>query len=123
MLLKNILTAIIKTRKEFRTTGAGQYFYDVGCDYKHPFLKNTATRQIVDDYPFEFDKNGPKTYSILDRIYPESSFLAACETTQQQPILTRITMVDLYNALKDRNLIPCHSVYANNIERISQNLH
>lgn len=117
------MTAIIKTRKDFRTTGAGRYFYDVGGDYKHPYLRNTASRQIIDDHPIEFDKHGQPTYSILNRIYPDESFLTACETIQQKSVSGRITVVDLYHALKDKSLIPCHSVYANNIERISQSLH
>lgn len=121
--MKNILSAIIRARKDYKTTGPGRFYYDVGCDYKHPFLKNSASRQVVDDHPIEFDKHGTMTYSILNRIYPDSSFLSRCETTQEKKIETRITMVDLYHALKDKSLIPCHSVYANNIERISQNLH
>lgn len=119
MLLKNILTAVIKARKHYRTTNMGRFFYDVGCTYKSPYIRNTVTRQIIDDQPFEVDREVSST-SLLHRTNDDSFFLAACENTQQTPINSRVTMKDLYTALQDKNLIPCQSVYANNIERISQ---
>lgn len=119
ILLKNILSAIIKSRKNYRTTNNGRFFYDVGCAYKSPYTKNTATRQIIDDHPFEVDREVAST-SLLHRMNDDSFFLSACENGHQTPVNGRVTMKDLYVALQDRNLIPCHSVYANNIERISQ---
>lgn len=121
ILLKNILTAIIKSRKSFRTTNFGRFFYDVGCAYKSPYTRNSATRQVVDDHPFEVDREVSST-SLLHRTNDDSFFLAACENSHQMPVNGRVTMKDLYMALQDKNLIPCHSVFANNIERISQML-
>lgn len=114
--------AIIKSRKQYRTTNCGRFDYDIGCPYKRPYIQNSATRQIIDDHPFEVDREVSST-SLLHRTDDESYFLAACEDNQQTSTNSQITMLDLYNALQDKNLIPCHSVYANNIERISQMLH
>lgn len=120
--MKNILTAIIKARKNYRTTGSGRFFYDVGCAYKDPLIKNTATRQIIDDHPFELNREIVLT-NIQRRANDDGIFLTACEDMHQTSINGLITIIDLYNALQDRNLIPCQSIYANNIERITQQLH
>lgn len=119
ILLKNILTAMIRARKNCRTTNSGRFFYDVGCEYKSPYVRNTATRQIIDDHPFEVDREVAST-SLYHRTNDNLFFLAACENSHETLAKSRVTMKDLYHALQDRNLIPCHSVYANNIERISQ---
>lgn len=110
---------MIKARKNYRITNSGRFIYDVGCEYKSPYVRNTATRQIIDDHPFEVDREVSST-SLLHRMNNDSLFLADCENGHQLPINSRVNMKDLYNALQDKNLIPCHSVYANNIERISQ---
>lgn len=95
--------------------------YDFGIPLKDPFIRNTASKQIIDDHPFEIDKEISST-NMMRRINDESIFLSACENLYDPPVKGRITVLDLYKALQDRNVIPCHSVYANNIERISQML-
>lgn len=120
VLLKNILTAIIRLRKHCRMTGNGAFFFDMGTMFKDPYTRNTVTRQITDDEPFEVDKEIAST-NIIRRVN-DSIFLAACEDVHQQPANSRINLLDLYKALQDRNVIPCHSVYSNSIERISQML-
>lgn len=123
MLLKNIISAIIKSRKNFRTTNYGRFFYDVGYAFKDPTLINTATRQTIDDQPFDIDREISSINEQSDPDYCDhSSYLATCESSQQKIEVERITMEDLYLTLQDRNLIPCRSVYAINIERISQSL-
>ncbi|XP_031625307.1 transcriptional adapter 1-like [Contarinia nasturtii] len=118
-LLKNLLTAVIIARKDYRTTGSGGFFYDVGCEYKNPYTQNTATRQTIDDFPFEVDREVSST-SLMHRMNDDSFYLSACETNHQTPVNGRITMKHLHIALQDKNLIPVHSVYANNMERITQ---
>lgn len=100
-------------------TNSGRFFYDVGCEFKNPYIRNTASRQIVDDFPHEIDREVLFSNTI-HRIDDNSFFLSACETNHQQHINGRINMKHLYVALQDKNLIPCHSVYSNNIERITQ---
>lgn len=117
ILLKNIISAVIKSRKNFRTTNSGRYFYDVGCAYKDPCVRNTV-RQTTDDEPLDIDRE--ITYmSTRPRTNDDSFYLAECESAHQTMDVGRITILDLYLTLKDKNLIPCHSVYANNMERIS----
>lgn len=123
ILLKNIISAIIKSRKNFRTTNYGRFYYDVGYAYKDPTLINTATRQIIDDQPLDIDREISSINEQPDTDFCDhSSYLAACESGQQKVQTERIIMHDLYVALQDKNLIPCRSVYAINIERISQSL-
>lgn len=108
---------MIKARRNFRTTNYGRFFYDVGCAYKNPWVRNTATRAVIDDHPFEVDREIAST-SILHRINHESFFLSACENGHQIGNRKPITVKDLYHTLQDRNLIPVHSVYSNNMERM-----
>lgn len=119
--LKNILAAIIKSRKNYRSTNQGNFLYDFGQPLSDPFVRNTTSKRIIDDHPFEIDKEIAST-NMIRRINDESIFLSACENMYDVPVKSRITVLDLYKALQDRNVIPCHSVYANNIERISQML-
>lgn len=118
MLLKNIISAVIKSRKNYRTTNAGRYFYDVGCANKDPCVRNTAVRQITDDEPLDIDRE-VSSMSTRHRTNDDEYYLAACESSHQTLDVGRISILDLYLTLQDKNLIPCHSVYANNMERIS----
>lgn len=120
MFLKNILSAILKARKHYKVTGNGSFFYDVGHPIQDPFTRNSVSRHIIDDAPIEVEREIAST-NINRRINEDSIFLSACEELYQPP-KSRINILDLYRALQDRNVIPCHSVYANNIERISQML-
>lgn len=119
-LLKNIITAVITQRKHFKSTADTNYFYDVGAPLKSPFLRNTVTRQKIDDDPLEIDKE-ISSMSLQRKNNEETQFLAACE--QPTPIVRkRVTKFDLYMALMDRNIIPSHSVYSINIEKMSSML-
>lgn len=121
VLLKNIISAVIKSRKNFRTTNSGRYYYDVGCPYKDVSLRNTAIRQIIDDEPLEVDRE-ISSISTRHRTNDDSVYLAACENVHQTLDVNCINVLDLYHTLQDKNLIPCHSVYTNNMERISHML-
>ncbi|XP_053669973.1 transcriptional adapter 1-like [Anopheles nili] len=118
VLLKNVLTAIITARKHYRITANGTFFYDVGCEMKHPFVRNTVTKSKIDDEPMELDR---EIVSYLKTPSTDSTFLASCE--QLYPTVSRkINALELYTALQDRNLISSHSVYSMNMERISSQL-
>lgn len=114
----------MKTRKHYRTTSNGNFSYDYGIPIKNPFVRNTVTRQIIDDKPFAL----PSVITTHSRMEPcrkenDPDLIAACENIFQSPVKGLITTLDVYNALQDKNIIPCHSIYAPNIERISQTLH
>ncbi|XP_055371023.1 transcriptional adapter 1-like [Condylostylus longicornis] len=120
VLLKNILTAVITKRKHYKVNSDGKYFYDIGTPIKDPFLKNTISRQKIDDAPLELDREITSAH-LLRRNNDDVIFLSACE--ELYPIRKRlITVPDLYRALQDKNIIPSHTVYAVNMERIAQML-
>uniref|UniRef100_A0A1Q3F1W9 Putative transcriptional adapter 1 n=1 Tax=Culex tarsalis TaxID=7177 RepID=A0A1Q3F1W9_CULTA len=117
VLLKNILQAVITKRKHFRTTANGTFSYDVGHQLAHPFVRNTVTKTKIDDEPIELDKE-ITTVCYLKPAPGESSFLASCG--EPYPNQTKkITTYDVYKTLLNRNVIPSHSVYSMNMERIS----
>uniref|UniRef100_A0A1Y9H9J8 Uncharacterized protein n=1 Tax=Anopheles farauti TaxID=69004 RepID=A0A1Y9H9J8_9DIPT len=118
ILLKNILTAVITARKNYRVTAKGTFCYDMGHELKHPFVRNTVTKSKIDDEPMELDR---EIICYVKTPPTDSTFLASCE--QLYPTVSRkINALELYRALEDRNLISSHSVYSMNIERISSQL-
>lgn len=124
VLLKNIITAIILKKKHYRVTANGNYFYDVGHQMKDPFLRNTISRQKVTDERIDIDREillRKEQKKFEGKPGEETIFLADCE--EIQPVQQRrITALDVYNTLMDKNIIPAHSVYSLNIERISNML-
>lgn len=120
VLLKNILSSIIMKRQHYRVNSEGKYFYDVGQSIKDPFLKNTL-RHKIDDAPLELDKEITSAH-LMRRNNDDVAFLSSCE--ELYPLKRNIiTVRDVYKALKDHNVIPSHSVYSINMERITQMLH
>lgn len=86
---------------------------------KDPYARNSGTRQKIDDDPLEVDKEISLTTMRSDK-NSDKVFLTACETARALPVRKRINALDLFNALQDRSLIPNHTVYSTNIERVSQ---
>lgn len=78
VLLKDLLSAIIKKRKHYKTSGEGNFYYDVGAQLRDPSLRNTVTRQKVDDTPLEHDKE-LNTANFMRRQNDDIVFLSACE--------------------------------------------
>ncbi|XP_059607546.1 transcriptional adapter 1-like [Phlebotomus argentipes] len=119
-LLKNILSSVFMKKKMFKSTSGGAFFYDVGHPVRDPFVRNTVTRQKIDDAPVDIDKE-ITLVNLMRNPTEDSVFLADCgEITP--PKQHRVTVQDLYRALQDRNIIPSHSVYSINAERISNSL-
>jgi len=81
VLLKDLLAAIIKKRKHYKTSGEGNFYYDVGAQLRDPSLRNTVTRQKVDDTPLEHDKE-LNTANFMRRQNDDIVFLSACEQVQ-----------------------------------------
>ncbi|XP_017860111.1 PREDICTED: transcriptional adapter 1-like isoform X1 [Drosophila arizonae] len=121
VLLKDLIASIIKKRKHYKTTGEGNFFYDVGAQLRDPSLRNTVTRQKVDDTPLEHDKE-LNTANFMRRQNDDIVFLSACE--QVFPCeRTVITLKDCQRAFRDRNLIGSHTVYSLNMERLNMMMH
>ncbi|GAB0089457.1 Transcriptional adapter 1 [Sergentomyia squamirostris] len=120
MLLKNILSMIFMKRKMFKSSSDGNFFYDVGHPVRDPFVRNTVTRQKIDNAPVDIDRE-IKTINMVRNNQEDVIFLADCGDIAP-PKQNRITVQDLYIAFQDRNIIPSHSVYSTNMERISNSL-
>ncbi|XP_016946068.1 transcriptional adapter 1 [Drosophila suzukii] len=121
VLLKDLLSAIIKKRKHYKTSGEGNFYYDVGAPLRDPSLRNTVTRQKVDDTPLELDKE-LNTANFMRRQNDDVTFLSACEEVLPSEHIV-ITLKDCQLAFRDRNLIGSHAVYAINMERLNMMMH
>ncbi|KAH8285802.1 hypothetical protein KR018_008706 [Drosophila ironensis] len=121
VMLKDLLSAIIKNRKHYRTSGEGSYYYDVGAPLRDPSVRNTVTRQKVDDTPLELDKE-LNMANFMRRQNDDVVFLSACEEVVPSE-RTVITLKDCQMAFRDRNLIGSHSVYSINMERLNMMMH
>jgi len=78
VLLKNLLSSIIMKRRHYKVTGGGAFYYDVGAQLKNPEIRNTVTRNKIDDGPLEIDKEiTSPNFTIPPNDAPVS--LAACE--------------------------------------------
>lgn len=77
-LLKNLIAAIIMKRKHYKVTGEGSFYYDIGATLKDPSIRNTVTRQKVDDGPLELDKEITSP-NFMRRSNDDPIFLSACE--------------------------------------------
>ncbi|XP_017065502.1 transcriptional adapter 1 [Drosophila eugracilis] len=121
VLLKDLLSAIIKKRKHYKTSGEGNFYYDVGAPLRDPSLRNTVTRQKVDDTPLELDKE-LNTANFMRRQNDDVTFLSACEEVIPSE-RTVITLKDCQLAFRDRNLIGSHAVYSINMERLNMMMH
>ncbi|XP_018782896.1 PREDICTED: transcriptional adapter 1-like [Bactrocera latifrons] len=121
VLLKNLISAIIMNRKHYKVSGDGSFYYDVGAPLKDPSLRNTVTRQKIDDGPLELDKEITSP-NFMRRSNEDGVFLSACEEIEPQR-REIITLKDAQRAFNDHNLIASHSVYFINMERLTQMLH
>ncbi|XP_013106506.1 transcriptional adapter 1 [Stomoxys calcitrans] len=121
VLLKNLISAIIMKKEHYKTTGEGSFFYDVGAPLRDPSLRNTVTRQKLDDGPLELDKEITSP-NFMRRSNDDVTFLSACEEIEAKKT-KEITLKDCQRAFIDHNLIPSHSVYAVNMERLTQMMH
>ena len=117
VLLKNILTAILMKKRNYKTTHGGNFAYDFGAPAKDIFTRNTVTRAKIDDAPIELDKE-ITSMNLPRRVSDATVVLAACEELYPRTP-KRITTLDLYLTLQDRSVIPSHSIHSINMERIS----
>jgi transcriptional adapter 1 len=107
MVLKNILSHCIRQRKHFRVTSDKKFYFDVGCEFKDPTIRNTLTRQKID---FEVPQ-------IERKNQDDSNYLAAHQETSHSK--RKISLIDIYKSLQDKNVIPSHSISLLSIERLT----
>lgn len=79
IVLKNILSSCIRRRKHYKVTSEGNFYYDVGCTLRDPTLRNTISRQKLDDDSFGRSIRELTSACIPKKPNDESYILAACE--------------------------------------------
>lgn len=107
MMLKNILSHCIRQRKHYRVTSDKKFYFDVGCHLKDPTVRNTITRQKIDQ---EFP-------AIEKKAADDSIYLSAHE--ENSHLRRKISLLDIYKTLRDKNVIPSHSIAMLSIERLT----
>ncbi|GCB61149.1 transcriptional adapter 1 isoform X1 [Scyliorhinus torazame] len=121
--LKDILTAVISRRRSYRLRD-GHFKYAFGSSINpQPYLKNSiiAYNNIIDcptGMPFTVGLN-PGSHLSPDDVEQQAALLLACSGEDMLASLPPVNMYDLLGALQvHREVIPAHTVYALNIERI-----
>ena len=106
-MLKNILSHCIRQKKNYRVTSDKKFYYDVGCEFKNLDVRNTVTRQKIDS----------EIPTIERKAQDDSIYLSAHEDTSHQR--RKISLLDIYKTLSDKNVIPSHSISILSIERLT----
>lgn len=107
LMLKNILSHCIRQRKHYRVTSDKKFYYDVGCKLNDPTVRNTITRQKIDT----------EVPTIERKTSDDSIYLSAHEDNSRQR--RKISLLDIYKTLRDKNVIPSHSIAMLTIERLT----
>lgn len=107
MMLKNILSSCIRQRKHYRITSNKKFYYDVGCEMKDPTIRNTITRQKLDS----------EVPTIEKKLADDLLYLSAYEETTH--LRRKISLMDIFKTLRDKNVIPSHSIAMLSIERLT----
>ncbi|KAG5667555.1 hypothetical protein PVAND_015534 [Polypedilum vanderplanki] len=107
IMLKNILSHCIRQRKHYKMTSDRKFYYDVGCEMRDVTVRNTMTRIKVDD----------EVPMIERKAVDEPCFVTSFE--DHTVVRRKISLMDIYKTVRDRSVIPCHSVAMLAIERIT----
>lgn len=107
MVLKNILSHCIRQKKHYRITSDKKFYYDVGCELKDLTVRNTLTRQKIDMEPPTIEKKPAD----------DIAYMSAYEGTSHKH--RKISLMDIYKTLQDRNVVPSHSIAMLTIERLT----
>ncbi|KAI0242875.1 Transcriptional adapter 1 [Lamellibrachia satsuma] len=122
MALKNILTVIFARRNAYKLR-EHRMRYAVGAQFTPTYLRNHAL--LRDDYDNSESGSEPGTHTSgqwpsVEMGEHDAAIQLACPET---PTHSAITLFDLFDALQvHRSAIPSHTVYAKNMERISNHL-
>uniref|UniRef100_A0A8C8FGR4 Transcriptional adapter 1 n=2 Tax=Oncorhynchus tshawytscha TaxID=74940 RepID=A0A8C8FGR4_ONCTS len=124
--LKDMLTAVVSRRKAYRLRD-GHFPYAFGSDVTpQPYLKNSlAAYHIVTDCPPHSASRlaCPPPQLLQDDAEQQAALLLACSGDSLLAPLLPISMFDLLEALQvHRGVMPSHTMYALNMERILSRL-
>ncbi|CAL8370265.1 unnamed protein product [Boreogadus saida] len=120
--LKDVLTAVVTRRKAYRLLD-GHFPYAFGTEVTpRPYLQNSlAAYQSVSDCPPPSASlpAGPPPQVAPDDAEQQAVLLLACSSDSVPVPLPPISMFDLLEALQvHRGVMPSHTMYALNMERI-----
>lgn len=120
--LKDVLTAIVSRRKAYRMRD-GHFPYAFGSDVTpQPYLKNSlvAYHSVTECPPPSASlPAGPFPPISPDEAEQQAALLLACSSDTIPAPLPPISMVDLLEALQvHRGVMPSHTMYALNVERV-----
>ncbi|ERE74168.1 immunoglobulin-like domain-containing receptor [Cricetulus griseus] len=126
--LKDILTSVVSRRKAYRVRD-GHFKYAFGSNVTpQPYLKNSvvAYNNLVEGPPAfsaPCASQNSASQPHPDDAEQQAAFLLACSGDTLPASLPPVNMYDLFEALQvHREVIPTHTVYALNIERIIMKL-
>ncbi|XP_040216048.1 transcriptional adapter 1 isoform X2 [Rana temporaria] len=126
--LKDLLMSVVSRRQAYRLKD-GHFRYAFGCNINpQPYLRNSvATYNQLAECPPAFSTSpgnqNPGTHVHPDDAEQQAALLLACSGDNLPPSLPPVNMYDLLEALKiHREVIPSHTVYALNMERILMKL-
>ncbi|XP_030631653.1 transcriptional adapter 1 [Chanos chanos] len=120
--LKDVITAVVSRRKAYRLRD-GHFPYAFGSDVTpQPYLKNSvAAYHTVTEYPAPSASlpAGPPPQVSPDEAEQQAALLLACSGDTVPTALPPINMFDLLEALQvHRRVMPSHTMYALNMERV-----
>ncbi|RWS27547.1 hypothetical protein B4U80_09003 [Leptotrombidium deliense] len=125
--MKNILTAVLSFKSSYRRRSNGPFKHAIGMPPLNPYLKNTSYLVKYPQYSHSTftDESGehvPMIPPTTDFAEHEAMAQIACSYRKKQSHNeddNKITLWHLFHALRiNKSVIPSHSVYAINIERI-----
>ncbi|XP_064102261.1 transcriptional adapter 1-like [Macrobrachium nipponense] len=125
--LKNIIMAVVSRRRGYRVR-EGRFMHSLGTTPPNPWLRNTGS---LNDWMSESlglptgeggEAGSRPIWPTVDSADQNAAHLASCAPPLDSP-LPPISLFDLLEALQvKKSVIPCHSVYAVGLERISSRL-
>ncbi|XP_063283427.1 transcriptional adapter 1 [Pelobates fuscus] len=126
--LKDLLTSVVSRRQSYRLKD-GHFRYAFGCNVNpQPYLRNSvaAYNQLIEGPSASTLTHGnlnPGTQVHPDDAEQQAALLLACSGDSVPASLPPVNMYDLLEALQiHREVVPSHTVYALNIERVLMKL-
>lgn len=125
--LKNVLMAVISRRRGYRVR-EGRLTHSLGTTPPNPWLRNTGSLNdwMAESLGLPMGEGGEAgdrpIWPTVDSADQNAAHLASCAPPLDSP-LPPISCFDLFEAMQvKKSVVPCHSVYAVGLEKISSRL-
>ncbi|MEE6496088.1 hypothetical protein FKM82_002225, partial [Ascaphus truei] len=126
--LKDLLTSVVSRRQAYRMKD-GHFKYAFGCNVNpQPYLRNSvvAYNHLIECPPVFSSSSGgqnPGAHLHPDDAEQQAALLLACSGDNLPASLPPVNVYDLLEGLQvHREVIPSHTVYALNMERVLMKL-